>query len=118
MKTVVFRCKLDNLTCANEQELLTLMTRIGAAIQSVHADAMIHPTMDVLSSVEVSSNIAGAGGCDGYMDVKRANGSHEYYYTPNDGTNVQITKEQYDAAHASPDSQANLESARRVAGVH
>lgn len=115
IQTAIFRCKLDGLACADEKELLDLIQRVGAAIQDIHADAQIDPKVEVGVMVGTNAALGGQARADGYMEVKRKDGSVQHFYMPNDGSpDVELTKEQYDAAHATPEMQTQLEHAREV----
>lgn len=118
IKSAIIRVMLPNINCATPDDLQQRVTEVGVAIQKIVPGAMIDPQVECEQTTELQGQDTAFGRAviDGYMEVKRKDGRVEYFY--NDGvTSHPITKETYDAAHASPKMQAQLKSAREAAGV-
>ncbi len=111
IKTVIFRCKLKDVNCQTQEELLAFMERVGASIQTIHNDVQIDPNVEIEVENDVQYTSVGEAVTDAYLEIKKKNGD-TYYKHSVGGVTFDITKEEYDLYHSSPQMQAQLQSAR------
>lgn len=101
MKTILFRCQIENIKFDTPEELREIIEKIGLSIQVMHPTALIDPAIQVADMYrgDTQKTAFGDAVVDAYMEVKRSSGEIEYIHVV-DGENHVITKEQYMAAHA------------------
>lgn len=118
IKNIVFQCRIEGVNCINEVELTKYVESMIAHLRAKYPTAMIDQQLQCeVEEPGVQRTAFGDAQVDGYMEVKRqSTGEVEHFYNVN-GQSFPITKEQYDAAHASPEMQRQLESARKAAGL-